>query len=127
MATFGCAQCFGDDPATAWAALQARRLQSLVQESHFGVHLTECRCGQRFAVVFTERIDWSGGEDDQDWLAVPVTTAEAARLAQATEDQVSRAVTEVAQGRRFLVRIFPRDGTLELWWRESGFAIGPHD
>ena len=74
---FGCSRCRGDDAAAAWTASRATRLRSLIEESHFSVQLTACRCGQRFATVFTERVDWSGGEDAQDWLMLPLTRDEA--------------------------------------------------
>jgi hypothetical protein len=49
------------------------------------------------------------------------------RLVAASPDDVPRLLTEVAQGRRFLVRSHPTGAKLQLWWREDGFAIGPHD
>ncbi|MEW5737603.1 MAG: hypothetical protein AB1938_01690 [Myxococcota bacterium] len=123
----GCEACTSADAMAAWEAMRARRGKSLVQESHFGVHLTQCACGQRFVVVFTERIDWQGGEDDQTWLSAPVTAEEASRLERALEADVPRAATEVATGRRFLVRSHPPGSPLSAWWCEDGFAIGPHD
>ncbi|MFZ5439051.1 MAG: hypothetical protein ACOZQL_03535 [Myxococcota bacterium] len=123
----GCSRCFGDDAATAWTASRTARLRALVEESHFSLQLTACPCGQRFVSVFTERIDWQGGEDDQTWLVVPVTAEESARLETLAEGELARAVTECARGRRFLVRSFPTGGTLGVWWRDGGFLIGPHD
>lgn len=118
----GCADCFGADAGKAWTASQERRRSTPVQEPHFSVHLTQCACGQRFATVFTERIDWANGEDDQTWLVVHVGEEETKRIEQAWE-----AVEEIARGRRFLVRSFPPGGALSAWWRDGGFAIGPHD
>jgi hypothetical protein len=112
-----CARCADENGETAWKASQARRLSSPVQEPHFGVDLTQCACGQRFAVVFTERVAWAGGEDDQTWLAVPVDAEEQARI-----EKTPREVEAIARGRRFLLRT--RDG---IHWRDRGFAIGPHD
>lgn len=123
----GCARCAGPDAAAAWTAMQARRLAARVEESHFSVRFTQCSCGQRFAVVFTERIDWKGGEDDQTWLSLPVGADEHARLMACAENDVPRLVTEIGRGRRFLVRSYPTGGALSAWWRDSGFAIGPHD
>ena len=118
----GCDHCFGKDADAAWTASQARRLSTPVQESHFSVHLTQCACGQRFATVFTERVDWANGEDDQTWLVVHVGEDEAKRIETAWE-----AVEEIARGRRFLLRTFPTAGALSAGWRDGGFAIGPHD
>lgn len=119
----GCARCAGDDAELAWAASQTQRLSSFVQESHFGVHLSRCACGQAFLTVFTERIDWKGGEDDQTWLVLPIAPGEQADVAR---DPLVAAVSLGAQ-RRFLVRSFPTDGALSCAWRLGGFAIGPHD
>ena len=118
----GCTKCFGLEPSTAWAASQEERLSSPVQESHFGVHLSRCECGQRFATVFTERIDWAHGEDDQTWLVVYVSAGEQVKI-----EAEPASVAEIARDRRFLVRAFPSGGELFVRWRDSGFAIGPHD
>ncbi len=123
----GCARCAGADAAAAWTAMQAQRLAARVEESHFSVRFTQCSCGQRFAVVFTERIDWKGGEDDQTWLVLPIRADEHAKLMACGENDVPRLVTEIGRGRRFLVRSFPTGGALSAWWRDDGFAIGPHD
>jgi hypothetical protein len=123
----GCPRCSGEDAVAAWEALHANRVRTFVQESHFSVQITACVCGQHHAVVFTERIDWQGGEDDQTWLAVPVFPADLEALAAAGEDEVSGVLTRLAGDRRFLVRSYPARGSLTAWWRMSGFAIGPHD
>lgn len=124
---FGCARCCGDDAAGAWQAMHARRGANLVQESHFGLHLTACTCGQPFVVVFTERVDWKGGEDQQDWLCLPVNAGEVATLTQTPADALPGVVKALGPGRRFLVRSFPTGGALSAWWRDGGFTIGPHD
>ena len=105
----------------------AVRVRPLVQESHYGVQITACTCGQRFVMVFTERIDWQGGEDPQDWLVMPIDEAEAARLSACAEAELPRVLAELGRARRFLVRTFPTHGAIRAWWREGGFAIGPHD
>jgi hypothetical protein len=107
--------------------MHTARGASLAQESHFSIRLTACACGGQFAIVFMERIDWKDGDDDQDWLAVPITTDEATRLTACTEPTLPGTLTQIARGRRFLVRSHPSGGSMELWWRENGFSIGPHD
>jgi hypothetical protein len=79
------------------------------------------------AGFFTERIDWRGGEDDQTWLAVPVTPSEAVQLEGASEAERPALVHSLAPGRRFLERRFPTGGALSTAWRAGGFGIGPHD
>lgn len=127
LASFGCPRCFGHEADLAWSAARTTRLRALVEDSHFSLQLTACACGQRFVTVFTERIDWEGGEDDQTWLVAPVTEQEAARLDATAPGDLPRAVTDTCQARRFLVRAFPTQGSLRAWWREGGFVIGPHD
>ena len=119
---YGCPRCFGADADGAWAAMRATRVRSLVQESHFGVHVARCACGQHYVEVFTERIDWRDGDDDQTWLVAPLTIEDVARLMRASEAELHAIVNDAARGRRFLVR---HDG--RCWWRDDGFAIGPHD
>jgi hypothetical protein len=125
-AAFGCARCAGDDAAVAWQATRARE-RSLVQESHFGVHVARCACGQRFVEVFLERIDWVHGDDDQTWLLAPIGDDDVARLLAADEADVPRVATDAARDRRFVVRGWTKDGAVACWWRDGGFAIGPHD
>lgn len=127
VAPFGCSQCFAEEAATAWAASRTTRVVSLVEESHFSLQVTACSCGQRFVSVFTERIDWVGGEDDQTWLVVALTSSEAQQLETTPPEQLPTRLSSYATGRRFLVRSFPTGGALSTWWRENGFSIGPHD
>ncbi len=125
--TFGCARCAGDDATAAWDAIATTRLRHAIDESHFTIRFTACACGQAYAVVFTERIDWVGGEDDQRWLAVPLTATELAALDAASATALPGALTRAAAGRRFLARAFPTGGVVSCVWRDAGFAIGPHD
>ncbi len=68
----GCAHCGGADAVAAYAASQVTRETTVIAESHLGVHIAVCACGQRHVTIFTERIDWVGGEDDQNWVAAAV-------------------------------------------------------
>lgn len=126
-AGFGCTRCAGEDGAAAWVALRGEHLRAIAAESHFGVDATRCACGQRFAIVFLERVDWLRGDDDQTWLALPLTAPESATLDACAADEVPRLLTEFGRTRRFLVRSRVADGSLGAWWRADGFAIGPHD
>lgn len=124
---FGCLRCCGDVAAVAWEASRAHREGSVVQESHFGVHVARCACGQRFVEVYMERVDWRDGDDDQTWALFPVFDDEAARLASTRAADVERVVNELAGRRRFLVRSRDAAGALAAWWRDGGFTVGPHD
>lgn len=125
--TYGCLQCMGLDQAdNAFSALTKTALTTLVSESHFSVRLTQCACGQAFAVVFTEIIDWKDGEDDQTWLAMPVTSDEVLTLKKTTEDELPGYLA-ARNTRRFLVRHLPTGGQIHTFWRDGGFRIGRHD
>jgi hypothetical protein len=117
-----CLHCCSDDALCVWAAMRAVHLSTLVDESHFSIQLIACRCGQRFVKVFTERIDWQNGDDDQTWLVFAVLPAEAEQLQASSEAELHRRVTALGRGRRFLVHC--NSGT---WWQPNGFMIGPHD
>ncbi len=123
----GCARCADEDAEAAWVALQQERVDVMVQESHFSIRATRCACGQAFVVVFTECIDWSGGDDDQTWLALPVHGVELAELRRADEAELRRRLPELGRGRRLLVRSFPTGASLRCRWHAGGLVIGPHD
>jgi hypothetical protein len=100
----------------------------LVDESHFSVALSRCpACGQAYASTFSERIDWSGGNDPQDWLVLPLDAAEAQGLSAAPADEVEAALNELPP-RRYLLRWFAREATApEAQWREGVVWLAPHD
>ncbi|MCK6545523.1 hypothetical protein L6R52_06610 [Myxococcota bacterium] len=123
---FGCARCWGDDAPAAWTELDGVRGRALVGEDHFGVDVKQHACGQRFAVVFTERRNWTS-DDDQTWTIVPITPEDDAALTTCPTGQVARTLVALAAARRFLVCTAPLRTPPEAWWRPSGFVIGPHD
>ncbi len=118
----GCSQCLGADAETAWVSVTGRSTHSLVNEPHFVVRATRCRCGEAFVVVFTERVDYRDGEDSQVEVAVAVRPEELAALT-SQRDSVGAPLTRFARGRRFLVKAAP--GAPQ--WLAQGFGIGPHD
>lgn len=125
---FGCNLCWPADARAAWGARDGlRRLKELIDESHFIIVLLACtRCGQRFVSIFTEMIDWEGGNDSQYWTLLPITRAEAQGLIRqrASLDEVS--LNLLGRGRRSLRRDYPKDGPLRVFWG-SGISVGPHD
>ncbi len=78
MDRFGCAHCWPETPDAAMTAILALPIQvRLVDESHFIVLLRECPvCSQQFLSVFSELVDWMGGDDSQFRTFLPVTKAE---------------------------------------------------
>ncbi|MDP2312890.1 MAG: hypothetical protein Q8P41_08295, partial [Pseudomonadota bacterium] len=120
----GCVMCTGDDAEEAWEAMETHHVRSLVREVHFGVDVKRCFCDQLFAVVFTERIDFRDGDDDQTWLAVPITDEERARLEAVGTAEVSGTLVALVRQRRFLAKTRQVPAP---WWCDGGFSIFPHD
>ena len=126
---FGCEQCCPLHAETAWEA--SRRfglIRVLSDESHFGVSIFACpACGQHFASVFTETIDWVDGEDPQYWSLLPLRAEESGRLLATVEACDLQLLETFGRNRRFLTRSYPKHSEPTISWRESGFHIGPHD
>ena len=125
----GCAACFG---GSAEQVSQARRRLAagarLVDDSHFSVLLRVCGvCGQRFVDVFSERIDWQGGNDPQAWLLVPVSDDEANRLRGLDEASVEGAVLALSPKRRCLDEYWPSEGGRIVRFSQGPLMIMPHD
>ena len=124
---FGCEACWPASAQDAQATRAALAVEAeLVGEPHFRVTVRACRaCAQRFVSVFTEMIDWSGGDDSQYWTLMPVTQAEASGLAG------SGALTEtllnsLGRGRRSLFHDHPTGKPPRTGWG-TGLQVGPHD
>jgi len=127
---FGCAICFPESAEDAWRGRQGlARGPEIADESHFHMTLLSCpACGQAFASVFCETVDWIGGEDPQDWLLIPVTAREADGLARAGEAGVEAALRSLDPGRRHLQRSFPSDAERpSVGWLEGPIRPPRHD
>jgi hypothetical protein len=125
---FGCKSCWPDDADAAWKARGGLSdAGRVVDESHFGVRILACpRCRQRFVSIFTETIDWTGGDDPQYWTLLPLTEEEAAELAAAEEEGIERKLNSLGPGRRCLERDYPKGSSPRNHWG-SGILVGPHD
>jgi hypothetical protein len=124
---FGCPQCWPSAADAAWAVRGKLALaHDLVDESHVRVTIRACAaCGQRFLSVFTETIDWDGGDDPQYWTLMPLTEAEAARLVGLGSALNGAALEALGRDRRCLRRDHPKDGERTYWG--IGMVLGPHD
>jgi hypothetical protein len=119
---------FAGTPEAAWDAHRGlEHARSFVEESHFGVSIRACRdCGQRYLHVFSERIDFAGGNDPQAWKVMAVAPDEEAALAALDPDSVEGAVLRLSP-RRCLDVYHPSDGEKILRWTEGPGWIMPHD
>jgi hypothetical protein len=128
--TVGCGACYGEDAQAAWG-YYARGLtteRSLVEESHLIVRLRRCgACGQPFVWIFTESVDWHGGEDPQYHRVVPVRPDEAAALTRQGERVDPGRLGALGRGRRHLRTDWPSDAPrMTIYWATGGFLV-EHD
>ncbi|MDX2092804.1 MAG: hypothetical protein SFX73_33365 [Kofleriaceae bacterium] len=126
--TLGCTACYGNDAQAVLAYYQSGGLEideRLSDDSHFGVTIRHCtRCGQTFLFVFTEFVDWQGGEDDQYTDVVPISGAEAAEALQRPSDL--QFLGSLGTGRRRLATAWPRGAKEKsIAWRTGAFAVVP--
>ncbi|MFB3893506.1 MAG: hypothetical protein ACE15C_15945 [Phycisphaerae bacterium] len=126
---FGCPQCYGSQPEAMWNAISDfSHVARLVDESHFTVNVLECpHCRQRWVKVFTEEIDWVGGNDPQRWTVFPVTTEESQTIVSQGENVSMDLLEKLGRSRRFLRYEWPKEGDKRFVWREGGMIVGPHD
>jgi hypothetical protein len=120
--------CFQADAQTM---AQARRkfvhVARLADESHFGVNILACpACGQRCISIFTEMIDWAGGDDPQYVSVVPVTLQESEMLLAGGHD-LTACIESLGHDRQFLQVDYPKGGPQAVRWVNGGLLIGPHD
>jgi hypothetical protein len=122
--------CIGEDAAFAIEAMRrdAKVVETLVDESHFMVSLVRCNaCGRVFLKIFTELIDWSGGDDSQAWMYVPIDAVEAHKLREAGPAIDDRFLLSMNINRRFLSRVYPRGMEPRVTWGTGPLVVLPHD
>ena len=126
---FGCPDCFRAMPEVAAAArLAFVELARLIDESHFIVRILACpTCGQRCISIFTEMIDWSGGDDAQYWSLLPLCEEETAVFMAQGESVDIGMIESLGRDRRYLQINYPTGGSKTVAWRSGGLYIGPHD
>jgi hypothetical protein len=125
---FGCSACFRADAETA-ARARRKFVHSarLADESHFGVNILACpACGQRCVSIFTEMIDWAGGDDPQYVSVLPVTQVESDMLIAGGDDLIAR-IESLGRGRPFLQVDYLKGGSQGVRWVNGGLRIGSHD
>lgn len=124
MTSFGCGACCDDDAEAAWRHLSSRADGDppIVRESHFSAQIVRCRdCGQAFIRLFTEFIDWNGGDDPQYVTLMPVTGEEAAAF---TDGSVSVFdAGPLGAGRRHLNSDWPSGTERRLRWADGPFMV----
>ncbi|MEU8637471.1 hypothetical protein AB0C38_35285 [Amycolatopsis sp. NPDC048633] len=126
MTEFGCARCSGEDALTALAfcTTRLRETHRLVEQSHFSIALRECpECGQAFAAIFTEFVDWTGGEDAQYFDYVPLTAAEVTSLAAQGSGVDLVRLGALGSVRRRLSSSWPTGAKKRIAWRTDPLSV----
>ena len=104
--SFGCRRCYGEDPRRVWSYYEKGLAveRELVFEPHFIVQLRRCsECGQQFVWIFSEKVDWEGGEDAQRREIAPVNADET----EALSNLDFASLADLDGGRRHLVTDWP--------------------
>jgi hypothetical protein len=102
-------------------------VQKLINGLHFEVKILVCdRCTQRFVSIFTERINWQGGEDPLYWTLMPITETEAADLIRRQSSLTEASLNALGPGRRCLQHDCPEASAPRTCWG-TGIFVGPHD
>lgn len=117
-----------DEANEAWGRRGDLRVtERICGESHFGVTLRECpHCGQGFAFVFSERIDWRGGNDPQSTLVIPISQQEQVALRQAGDS--AEGVLRSLSPRRHLDAYFGSESAShDVQWRDAAPLLMLHD
>ncbi|MER7583956.1 hypothetical protein [Kitasatospora sp. NPDC097691] len=121
---FGCAQCYAEDAREAWDRQGDgfEREARVVKDSHFSVSVRRClACSQRFVWIFTEFVDWRGGDDAQYDTIMPLTDAEAADLVAGTLRPLD--LGALGRDRRHLNHDWPSGGSARLGWKSGPFMV----
>ena len=125
--TFGCAACWPAAAEAAWEATGLTHVGDVIDESHFHVTIVACpSCLQHFVSVFTETIDWDGGDDPQYWTLLPITAAESADLLERRDSVSERMLNALGPARRSLRLEHPKGSDRRIFWG-TGLLIGRHD
>jgi hypothetical protein len=125
---FGCQRCWPADAEAAWEARGTlAHAVELIDESHWHVMILECPvCSQRFVSIFTETIDWEGGDDPQYWSLLPITEAEADDLVRQGDALTEAKLGVLGWHRRCLRVDHPKGAARGIFWA-TGVSVGPHD
>jgi hypothetical protein len=122
---FGCEQCYGEDAQTvlAWCASNLRIVKRIVTDSHFGVSVRVCpHCEQLFIAIFTEFVDWAGGDDAQYFDIVPVIPVELAKIEQA-DRTLTKDLSNLGIGRKHVASSHPTGEPREVFWKHGWFRV----
>jgi hypothetical protein len=123
----GCPACIPAEPPADTEEIVLDLVSRLIDESHYIVTVRACpNCGQEFVRVFTERIDWQGGEDPQRITLLPITHDEAQALMAAGENVNEAQLSRMGWHRRFLEFDWPSRQPMTIRYT-VGDLVARHD
>lgn len=120
----GCEHCYGEDAETVmqYCVKNLETTRSIVSDSHFIVSLRRCpECRQQFVAIFTEFVDWRGGDDAQYFDIVPVTPVEAKYIV--NSPNLVGDLGELGNRRRRVSSDWPTGGTKRISWKRGEFTV----
>jgi len=125
---FGCFTCWPADARAAWEAHRSLDRTVLVGRTHFEVEILECPdCAQRILYVYTELIDFSGGNDPQYWNLLPITDDEARELIPKGRSQREDELVTLGPDRPSLRAVWPSSADEKSVFWATGLLIPAHD
>lgn len=123
--------CAGPDAAAAYETLRrAGPLFTLIDDTHLIIRVRRCACGRAWLSIFTERVDFAGGDDPQRRELIPLEAEDIAALEPMAGRASEEALLELGDGweRRVLVRDWPGGAAQPVAaWRTGGLRIAAHD
>lgn len=116
--------CVSPDAEIAYAAVtgNTEHVKQVANQSHFWLDFTKCKsCGRHFMCVFTELINWNGGNDSMANAWVPLEEGETERVLSMvnSEGDISRA------GLRNHRSLWLDTNNKKYW--KNFFEVLPHD
>ena len=122
----GCDSCRPPEPNAAWEARRRlTQLADLIDESHLHIQLLSCpACGQDFASVFSESVDWVDGDDPQYWCLLPLSHQTLAALRGPSADDLLGTLASAAAAHPVLHRDAPKGAPTRVFWSPGLRVLG---
>jgi hypothetical protein len=125
---FGCDGCYPEAAPGAWHEYirSFETVANLVEDSHWVVSVWRCTtCKQRFVYVWTEFVDWEGGNDPTYRTVIPVDDKEAAAITKRGGDVDTDYLGALGKDRRHLIYDIPLRADPRFMWREGPLVVTP--
>lgn len=117
--------CRADDPSVAHATLRkCEGLDRLVDRSHYTVDILRCRaCGQLYAYVWVERVEFAKEDDSDCTVYLPITEDGARQLREAGDRVGTTELARAYTGTRYLMDSYLPPRLPTVAWYEGSLLI----